>query len=53
MIKSEVILKYLPLCIIDSVSKTWCVYNGQLQLDALLLDLNRVFDDVHGLIDAL
>ncbi len=53
MIKSEVILKYLPLCIIDSVSKTWCVYNGQLQLDALLLDLNRVFDDVHGLTDAL
>ncbi len=51
--KSEVNTKYVPLCIIDSVSKTWCVYNGQLQLNTLLLDVNRVFDDLHGLTDAL
>lgn len=51
--KSVVNPKYVPLCIIDSVSKTWCVYNGQFQLDTLLLNVNGVFDDLHSLINAL
>lgn len=43
---------YTPLCVIDGVSKTWRVHDGQFQFNTFLLDVHSVFDDLHRLTDA-
>lgn len=42
-----------PLSVVDSVSKTRRVHDGQFQLDPLLLDVHGVLRDLHRLVDAL
>lgn len=44
---------YVPFSVIDGVSESWCVHDSELQLDALLLDVHRVFGDLHRLSDPL
>lgn len=43
----------LPLRVVDSIPEAWCVHNGELQLDPLLLNVHRVLQDLHCLVDAL
>lgn len=42
-----------PFCVVDGVSKPWCVYDGEPQFDSFLLDADCVFDDVNRLIDPI
>lgn len=42
-----------PLSVVNSISKAWCVHYGQLQLDTLLLNVHRMLDDLHCLVDSL
>lgn len=42
-----------PLSVVNSISKAWCVHYGQLQLDALLLYVHRMLDNLHCLVDSL
>lgn len=42
-----------PLVVVDGVSKPWRIYDGQLEFDAFLLYVYSVFDDLHGLVNAL
>lgn len=42
-----------PLVVVDGVSEPWCIYDGQLEFDAFLLNVYSVFDDLHSLINAL
>lgn len=40
-----------PFCVVDGVSEARRVDDGEPQLDSFLLDADRVFDDVDGLVD--
>lgn len=42
-----------PLRVVDGVPEAWCVHNGELQLDPLLLNVHRVLQDLDRLADAL
>ena len=44
--------RHSPLGVVDGVSETGRVHDGQLQLHALLLDVHGVLGDLHRLVDA-
>jgi len=43
----------VPLGVVHGVPEPGRVRDGELQLDAFLLDVHRVFGDFYGLCDAL
>lgn len=42
---------WLPLSVVDSISKAWCVHNGEFEFHAFLLDANGTFGDFHCFVD--
>lgn len=42
-----------PFGVVDGIPETWSVYDGQLQLHTLLLNVHCVLGDVHCLINSL
>lgn len=43
----------VPLSVVNCIPKAWCVHDGELEFDALLLDVHCVLCDFHSLGDPL